>query len=112
MPSKYAVVTYGTGVDLALQLDAEVIELFCLTQIPTKLNLKKYTKVLFADPCKVGSGPLAHLAVELQNQNKLPQWWRCQSAPKVYHPLGQPVNDSKAINSTFLTLDDLKKCGF
>lgn len=110
--SEYAVVTYGTGVDLALQLDAEVIELFCLTQIPTKLNLKKYTKVIFADPCKVGSGPLAHLAVELQNQNKLPNWWRCQSAPKVYHPLGQPVNDSKAINSTFLTLDDLKKYGF
>lgn len=105
--SDKAIVTYSTGVDLALQTDADVIELYCLSEIPTKINLKKYSKVVFADVCKLGSGPLAYLAVELHNRNKLPSWWRCISAPKVYHPLGQSIDEPKGINSTFLTLDDL-----
>jgi 2-oxoisovalerate dehydrogenase E1 component len=108
--SDTAVVTYGTGVVQAMQVPrVDVVEVYCLSQIATQLaeTVGKYKKVIFADPCKVGNGPLAHLSVELHNRGKLPSEWKCISGPKVYHPLGQDLSDATAVTSTFLTTDDI-----
>ena len=106
-----AVVTYGTGVKIATNTDLDIIEINCLSNIPKELPsiINKYQKIIFADPCKLGSGPLAYMAVELKNRNSLPKEWFCVSAPKLYHPLGQKLNNITDRNSTFLTENDILK---
>lgn len=114
---KFLIVTYGSGVPLALQAQAElsqstteatvvdVVDCPLLSSVPQGLRdvlaTNAYDAVLFADICKEGQQPLASHVTTLLNEGLLssPQQVRCIAAVRTYNPLGTIL--------TFLSKEDI-----
>ena len=110
--SDVGIVTYGTGVLDALQvqqtlqeefgLDVTVVDSPYLSGVSTGLTdvLKNFNRVLFADICKEGQNPFSSIVTLLNREEHLPKYWDFISAPKTYNPLGNMVS--------FLGAEDIK----
>lgn len=113
---RYAIVTYGNGVVIALQsrkamidrkeldsTDLDVIDCPYLSGVPAGLKeiIGNYKGVLFADICKEGPGSnvLSPMISQLKRDNILPNNWEFVAAPRTYNPLGNTI--------TFLSREDI-----
>jgi 2-oxoisovalerate dehydrogenase E1 component len=106
------IVTYGSGVPIALQAQSAVVAQVAvdvcdcplLSTVPQGLKklleTKKYRSVLFADICKEGQHPLASHMAHLMNADLLDGVRvRCATAQRTYNPLGTVL--------TFLSKEDI-----
>jgi len=110
---KIAIVAYGNALYTALQAKKALEELnfdgICvidspyLSDVPGMLreDISSFDKVVFADVCKEGQGPLAQIAMKLHVENKLGKWSYVSSSP-TYNPLGTTI--------TFLNVNDIVEC--
>lgn len=111
-----AIVTYGEGVLLALQARKNLVASGALApgschvidspylSLPSAglvAALSRYSRVVFAEVCKEGQGPLEGFIPRLQSSGALPQHWRSVAAARTYNPLGSTV--------TFTSVEDISK---
>jgi len=102
--SELLIVSYGNGVPTSLRArhslmqdhgvqGVTVLDVPYLSGTPAGLLdvLPGFSRVVFADPCKLGQHPHAGLVVKLQNEGLLPAAWRSVAAAPTYNPLGSTV---------------------
>lgn len=119
--SDLLIVSYGNGVPTSLRArqclqeqhgvqGVTVLDAPYLSDVPKGLleALPGFSRVVFADPCKLGQHPHAGFVVKLQGQGLLPRAWRSVAAAPTYNPLGSTVtflNEADIVDAALQLLD-------